>query len=169
MPGFEPYRGSCYHISEIKSTWRIALNNCPKKSNSSLVALETIDELNFVAEKLLKPRNMTQALIGLAVSKSDTWQWLDGRDFESSLLKEHFYSYRSNSSRCGIVYRPTINSIAIEGRDCIGFEANYVCRYGKSYYSNSLFTINSRLQDGSWFFLIYSFECYDRSYIEIRV
>ena len=42
-----------------------------------------------------------------------------------------FYVYRPETSRCGLLNLVNGTKIAIEGRDCLYDEAQFICKYGK--------------------------------------
>ena len=105
---------------------------CLVQHNSSLATFETHDELNFVVEKLLKPLRVKQVFIGLNASSIGQWYWLDGRAFGDSIFKAFYYVYRPDTSHCGLINLVNRTEIAIEGRDCLNDEAQFICRYGKN-------------------------------------
>ncbi|CAF3767834.1 unnamed protein product [Rotaria sp. Silwood1] len=136
LPDFQFYNGSCYLLSTNKSTWLSASNNCLKLRNSSLITFENYDELNFIVEKLLKPLRINQAFIGLNASDIGQWYWLNGRTFADTEFKDYFYSYRPDTSYCGLI--KLVNNrtkVAIEGRDCFNDEERFICKYVQNHCS----------------------------------
>ncbi|CAF2996689.1 unnamed protein product [Rotaria sp. Silwood2] len=128
-PDFQFYRDSCYFLSSNKSTWLSASNSCLKIRNSSLVTFQTLDELDFVVENLLKPLRINQAFIGLNANDIGQWYWLDGRTFWNSIFGPLFYSYRPDTSHCGIIKQINRTKVGIEGRDCFNDEERFICKY----------------------------------------
>jgi len=82
-------------------------------------------------EKSLKPSDIYQAFIGLYATDVGQWRWLDGRTFWDSIFGPLFYVYRPDTSHCGLINLVNRTKVAIEGRDCLYDEAQFVCKYGK--------------------------------------
>ncbi|CAF1020554.1 unnamed protein product [Didymodactylos carnosus] len=105
---------------------------CGLKRNSSLISLENMDELEYVTKLMQTNLNEAKsAFIGLVANETGKWEWLDTRTFWDSVFAPFYYSYRPETSHCGIINLVNGTKPAFEGRDCKDDETYFICKYSK--------------------------------------
>ncbi|KAI0989624.1 hypothetical protein GJ496_008295 [Pomphorhynchus laevis] len=125
-----PFEGACYRFSTVKMTWDQAESACTNWRNSSLAIINSMRELNFIANQIRNKTHPVDSYLFVGLRDFDGYlSWLNGIPLAQSELSIIYEPYRPRRFRCGMLLVFKDGEKAIEQRSC-DFDSNrFVCKY----------------------------------------